>query len=93
MIGSISGRADFLSDFLGVDFMQADGFDEAIIGVAERAGQEPILAYDREACIKVLMSRDGMSLDVAEEYFEFNVVGAYVGDLTPIFITVSHESE
>ena len=32
------------------------------------------------------MKRDNMDYETAHEYMEFNVVGAYVGDLTPIFI-------
>jgi hypothetical protein len=32
------------------------------------------------------MERDGMSSDEAIEYMEFNVIGAYVGELTPAFI-------
>ena len=30
--------------------------------------------------------KDGMSEDEAEEYFEFNVTGAWVGHGTPIFV-------
>ncbi|CAB4197132.1 hypothetical protein UFOVP1304_6 [uncultured Caudovirales phage] len=68
------------------DLLIADGFDDAIIGVGERAGCEPVLCYDRSACIQILMD-GGQSFEEAEEYFEFNVVGAWVGELTPIFIT------
>ena len=28
-----------------------------------------------------------MTTDEAEEYFEFNVIGSYVGELTPCFLT------
>jgi len=34
----------------------------------------------------VLVARDGMSMEEAEEYFEYNVQGAYVGEDTPIFM-------
>jgi len=43
---------------------------------------EPFTVYDH--CIQVL-TRD-MSLDDAVEHMEFNVVGAYVGEQTPIFV-------
>jgi hypothetical protein len=33
------------------------------------------------------MKRDGMTEEEALEYFHFNVVGAYVGKFTPVFIT------
>jgi hypothetical protein len=36
--------------------------------------------------MKVLQERDGMSNEEAHEYMEFNVVNAYVGDFTPVFM-------
>jgi hypothetical protein len=62
----------------------ADGFDDAIIGVARGFGEAPVVAYDRAKCIEIL-SRD-MPEDEAEEFFSFNVIGAYVGESTPIYI-------
>ena len=70
-------------DYEGLLF--ADGFDDAIIGVAERIGMEPVVAYDTNKIIEIL-SRD-MTEDEAVEYFEFNVLGAYVGERTPVFIS------
>ena len=61
----------------------ADGFDEAIIGVAMQFNTYCV-AYDREKCIEILM--EDMNFDDAEEYFEFNVVGSYVGPNGPTFI-------
>jgi len=62
----------------------ADGFDEAIIGVAERIGMEPVVAYDTNKIIEIL-SRE-MTEDEAVEYFEFNILGAYMGERTPVFV-------
>jgi hypothetical protein len=67
--------------------MMADGFDDAFIGYAERCGQPVLAVYDREKCIEVLMMRDGASYEEAVEFFEFNVVGAWVGDRTPLFLS------
>ena len=67
------------------DALLADGFDEAYCGVCYRAGQEPLAAYDCDKCIQILVDR-GMSMDEAIEYFEFNVLDAYVGEQTPVFI-------
>ena len=33
------------------------------------------------------MERDGMTRDDAEEFFQFNTVGSWVGEKTPIFIS------
>jgi hypothetical protein len=68
------------------DALKADGFDDAIIGVAHRAGGMEVIAYDIEKCLKVLRDRDGMSHEEAQEFFDFNVVAAWMGDQTPVFI-------
>jgi len=65
---------------------KADGFDDAIIGVSVCTAWPDRLAYSREKCINILMTRDGMSFKDAEDFFEVNVAGAYVGADTPCFI-------
>lgn len=64
----------------------ADGFEDALIGIGRQFGGEPIAVYDRVKCIEILVERDGMDLEEAEEYFCFNVEGAYVGEQTPMFV-------
>lgn len=64
----------------------ADGFDDAIIGIGERAGQPAIAVYDFDRCVAILCERDNMSIDEAVDYMYYNVVGAWVGDKTPIFV-------
>ena len=41
----------------------ADGFDESIIGIAERCAQSPLVVYDAERCIDILV---GLGVDEAE---------------------------
>jgi len=67
-------------------FLDPPDMDAAIIGVCERFGQNPIVAYNREAVIQILAS--DMSEEEAHEWFAFNTFGAWVGDATPCFITV-----
>ena len=69
----------------------ADGFEDAFIGVGVQFTHEPIALYDRAKCIDILMKRDGMDDESANEYFEFNTQGAWVGDQTPVFITLANE--
>ena len=57
--------------------------------MAERIGLGPVVAYDTEKIIEILVSRDEMSYEEAYEYFDFNIKGAWVGEFTPIFITTS----
>ena len=64
------------------EFLKADGFDEAVIGVDERSMR---LIYSVTKCLEILMVNDEMSLEEAVEYFDFNVRGAYMGDKTPIW--------
>ena len=65
-----------------------DGYDDCIAGVCTRYGQPPILIYDRAKVISSLES-DGMTTEEAEEYFDFNIIGAWVGDDTPCFMECS----
>ena len=64
-----------------------DGFDSAIIGVGERNNTDSMIVYDYDKMVKVLVTRDDMSYEEAEEYIDFNIVGAWIGDTTPIIVT------
>jgi hypothetical protein len=68
------------------DALLADGFDDALVGIARRCGQPSLAVYAIEKCAAVLQQRDGMSYPDAIEYLEFNTVGAWVGDGTPIWL-------
>jgi len=64
------------------EFLKADGFDEAVIGVEEPSMR---LIYSVTKCLEILVTDEDMSVEEAIEYFDFNVRGAYVGDKTPIW--------
>ena len=64
----------------------ADGFNKAIVGMCMQFGQEHVVAYDYDKCLEILKDRDDMSIDEAIEYMEYNVVGAYMGVYSPVFI-------
>jgi hypothetical protein len=64
-----------------------DGFDEAILGMAERINLGPVVAYDVEKMLEIMVERDGMTHEEAQEFFDFNIIGAWMGEFTPIFIT------
>ena len=63
----------------------ADGFDEAFMGAIVRDGY-PVAVYGKTKCIMQLMRKNKWTSEEAEEYFSFNVEGAYVGDYTPIYM-------
>jgi hypothetical protein len=61
----------------------ADGFENAFLGIGQQFNTF-FSVYDKNKCIKILTKN--MSYEEAIEYFEYNVLGAYVGENTPIFI-------
>lgn len=65
-----------------------DGYEDALVGVVERFGVAPIALYDRARCIRVLVERDGMTEEEAEEFFSFNTEGCWAGEHTPAFLVV-----
>ena len=67
------------------DAMIMDGYDDCILGVVERFGNQNHVLYDLEKVFEKLMS-DGMTRDEAQEWYEFNMLGAYVGETTPSFL-------
>jgi hypothetical protein len=71
-----------LEEYPEEEFLKADGFDDAIIGVEYNSMK---LIYSTDLMHKILVDRDGMSDDDAIEFLEFNVFGAYVGEKTPIY--------
>ena len=77
---------DIISD-INQEALFADGFDDAIIGY-DAVGFRVVYDYDK--CLEVLtqpsLTKEKMTDQEAHEHMEFNVVGAYVGDFTPLFI-------
>jgi len=68
------------------NMLKMDGFDDCILGICCRIGQQTILAYDFDKVINKLMKTGKMSREEAVEYYEFNQLGAYMGEHTPCFI-------
>ena len=59
-------KADQLSELYELELLQADGFDDAILGVVfDHMNAVPRLAYSVSKCIKILMERDGMTFEEA----------------------------
>ena len=83
-----------IHDFLGDESkaLTMDGYDDCIAGVLERFGMEPIVVYDKQLVIKNLM-KGGATEEEAYEFFEYNQLGAWMGDGTPGFINFVRRSE
>jgi hypothetical protein len=68
------------------ELLLADGFDEAVIGLVDGACRNPVVCYDYQRCVEILMKSSSMDEEEAEEFLEFNTLGAYVGPETPLFV-------
>jgi hypothetical protein len=64
----------------------ADGFDSAVLGLSRGHEGADVAVYSIDRCIDILVKRDGMSEEEAIEFMNFNVLDAYMGPMTPIFV-------
>lgn len=78
----MSDKLETILDWFPEDqFVLADGFDEAIIGVDTDSMR---LIYSVTKCIEILMNQD-ISQDQAVEYFEVYISNKDAGPKTPIW--------
>jgi len=62
-----------------------DAFNEALIGFGERCNMPTVAIYSIDKVIRVL-EKTGMSHEEACEWYDYNIVGAYLGENTPIYV-------
>lgn len=60
-----------------------DQFDKCIVGVTYNGDK---VVYSAELVIQALMEDSEMTEEEALDYFEYYVIGSYMGDGAPIFI-------
>ena len=77
----------YIKKVMGEDekILLADGLESAFMGIG-RQFHYPIAIYSYRKAIKILMRDHKMDREDAEEYFQFNIAGAFVGDQTPVFL-------
>ena len=78
-----------LEDLENSKKLRMDGFNDCIEGVVERFGQPDIICYNKAKVLDQIMVESSCSYDEALEFYEFNQLGAWVGDTTPCFIDKS----
>jgi len=83
----VKDRLEFIEDNYP-DVLIADGFDDAIMGIVERYGMNPVVLYNKNKCLKILQKRDGMTESEAIDFYYYNIVGAYMGEHTPCFAEI-----
>jgi hypothetical protein len=67
-----------------IEFLIADGFDEAVIGYDINTYR---LIYSVQKCIDILIEQGMLEID-AIEYLHYNTFNAFVGESTPIWCTL-----
>lgn len=65
--------------------LTCDGLDEALVGIGRRCGQPTLAVYDFNKAVTLLQS-EGLTVDEAVEHLEFNTVGAWMGEQTPLWL-------
>ena len=68
------------------DALLAEGFEDAMVGLARRCSQPTLAVYDHALGVQVLIRDRSMSYQEAVEWMEFNVVGAWMGEHTPVWL-------
>lgn len=74
---------DILESYPEEEFLKADGFDDAIVGIEANSLR---LVYSVELAVECLMREEDMTREDALEHLYYNTITAYVGDKTPIWI-------
>jgi hypothetical protein len=59
-------------------------FDSALVAVGWRFNHGPLAVYDKDKVIGILDAE--MGEEWGEEFFDFNIIGSWIGDSTPVFI-------
>jgi hypothetical protein len=62
-----------------------DGLDGALLGIASGCGRPDTAVYSVAKILDILMTRDGMTEENAEDYFGFNIEGGYC-EGAPMFL-------
>lgn len=81
----VPGTMDDL-ELLNPEALLADGFEDALIGYTQNFHHATVAVYDYGKCVQVLVDRDGMSIEEAEEFLSFNTLDADFGENGPLFV-------
>ena len=72
---------------LNPEALTPDGLEAAYIGFTVNHHHAHVAVYSFEKCVGILVDRDGMTPDDAEEYLSFNTLGSFVGENGPLFVS------
>ena len=92
---SFEAVRDYLAE-INPEALLADGLEDALVGVCDRFGQPTLAAYEYDKCIEIFakdMDDDTLGENddphtMAVKHFDFNVIGGWLGEHTPVFIRI-----
>jgi hypothetical protein len=67
------------------------GLEDAIIGIVEEFGNGKRVLYSKNKIIWKLCSMDGMTLEEAHEYYDYNILGLHAGEQNAVFLDTEIE--
>jgi hypothetical protein len=68
-------------------------FEGALLGVVQRCGTPALATYSYKGIIKILMDRDKMDYSDAMEYIDYNILGAFMGENTPMILMDDYDDD
>ena len=78
----IAWMDEYVDEYLRLE--PREDFDPCVVGVARRFN-DTVLVYDIGKVLDLFVAQ-GMTEEEAKEHFEFNVIGGWLGEGTPIFL-------
>jgi len=77
---------------LNDEALYPDGYENEIIGIVMTYNRHLFL-MDSDAIINKMINEEHITFEEAQEYFDYNIKGAYVGENTPVFTFGVDETE
>ena len=78
-------RAEIAESYPDALLLDPEYFDDAIVGIIHDFNRTAV-CYSESKIIELLMSEDKMDYDEAVEYYQYNILGAWMGDWSPMYL-------
>ena len=78
-------RSEIAESYPDALLLDPEYFDDAIVGIIHDFNRTAV-CYSESKIIELLMSEDKMDYDEALEYYQYNILGAWMGDWSPMYL-------
>jgi hypothetical protein len=65
-----------------------DGLEDSIIGIVEEFGNGRRILYSKPKILSILCERDLMTIEEAEEFYYYNILGLSAGEQNAVFLDI-----